>query len=113
MNTDLIYCPVSKRKWKDFNAEGYYRPKADAEEVDTIAGATNETLNKLLNESFKGRKNLFILVIDKSRLEPKLDVNKEDKTVEIKGAINTDAVLDKIRIDCNEEGLFDLEIESI
>jgi uncharacterized protein (DUF952 family) len=113
MNTDLIYCPVSKRKWKDFNIEGYYRPKIDDVEVSSIKCATNETLNELLNESFRGRKNLFILVIDKSRLEPKLSVNKESKIVEIEGAINTDAVLDKIRINCNEDGLFDLEIESI
>ncbi len=113
MNTDLIYCPVSKRKWKDFNSEGYYRPKIGDQEVDSISCATNETLNQLLNDSFKGRKNLFILVIDKSRLEPKLRVDKETQKVVIEGAINTDAVLDKIRIDCNEDGLFDLEIESI
>jgi len=113
MNTDLIYCPVSKRKWKEFNTEGYFRPKVDDKEVENINCATNETLNQLLNDSFKGRKNLLILVIDKSRLEPKLQINKETKKVEITGAINTDAVLDKIRIDCNEDGLFDLEIESI
>lgn len=113
MNTDLIYCPVSKRKWKEFNTGGYYRPKLNDEEVKTISCATNSTLNNMLNESFSGRKNLLILVIDKSRLEPKMVLDKELGKVTVEGAINTDAILDKIRIDCNEEGLFDLEIESI
>lgn len=113
MNTDLIYCPVSKRKWKEFNAGGYYRPKIDEKEIDSIPCATNSTLNNVLNESFKGRKNLLILVIDKSMLEPKIAVDKASGKVTVEGAINTDAILDKIRIDCNEDGLFDLEIVSI
>jgi len=113
MNTDLIYCPVSKRKWKEFNTGGYYRPKIEDIEIDSIICATNSTLNKLLNETFSGRKNLLILVIDKSRLEPKILVDKDSGKVTVEGAINTDAILDKIRIDCNEDGLFDLEVESI
>lgn len=113
MNTDLIYCPVSKRKWKEYNTGGYYRPKIEDEEVNSIACATNDTLNDVLNELFKGRKNLLILVIDKSRLEPRIKVNKTSGSVMVEGAINTDAILDKIRIDCNDDGLFDLEIESI
>ena len=113
MNTDLIYCPVSKRKWKEFNTGGYYRPKIEEEEIDSIPCATNGTLNSVLNESFKGRKNLLILVIDKSRLEPKIAVDKESGKVSVEGAINTDAILDKIRIDCNDDGLFDLEVESM
>lgn len=113
MNTDLIYCPVSKRKWKEHNAGGYYRPKAEEQEIHSIECATNGTLSKLLNNKFSGRKNLLILVIDKSRLEPKILVDKDSGQVTVEGAINTDAILDKIRIDCNENGHFDLEIESI
>jgi uncharacterized protein (DUF952 family) len=113
MNSDLIFCPVSKRKWKEYNTGGYYRPKIDEEDVDTILCATNRSINQLLNDKFSGRKNLLILVIDKSRLEPKISQNSDSGEIFVNGAINTDAILDKIRISCNEDGQFDIEVESV
>ena len=111
MNSDLVFHAVSKRKWKDLNKGGYYRPTEDEENLE-IACTTAKKLNEYLNDNFKGRKNLLLLVIDKSRLTNKVKINKEDGSVIIENAVNIDAILDKIKLDCDTEGRFDVSVDS-
>jgi uncharacterized protein (DUF952 family) len=111
MNSDLVFHAVSKRKWKDLNKGGYYSPAENGEDIE-ITCTTSEKLNDYLNEKFKGRKNLLLLVIDKSRLTSKITFNKEDGSAIIENAINIDAILDKIKLDCDTEGRFDVSVDS-
>lgn len=109
VRADLIFHIVSRRKWPELNKGGYYK----SENLDQIGGITcvkSGELKSYLNEKFKGRKNLLILVIDTLRLSNRVYENKEDATVSVEGGINLDAILDKIRINCSEDGTFDIDV---
>jgi uncharacterized protein (DUF952 family) len=109
LQTDLIFHVVSRRKWRDLNKGGFFQTE-DFEDTGVINCVTSDKLNTYLNSDFKGRKNLLILVIDVFRLTNRYHFNNDNGLVEVSGGINTDAILDKIRIDCGEDGLFDIEV---
>lgn len=111
MDTDLIFHIVSRRKWPELNKGGFYKP----EDFDSDAGiecVSSSYLQDHLNKDHFGRKNLYILVIDKARLTSKMTKEKGGAIIKILDPINLDAILDKIRIDCNEEKKFDLTVKS-
>ncbi len=112
MSTDLIFHVVSKRKWRELNKDGYYRPESSiTDDPDLFVECVRaDRINEFLNEHFRKRKNLFLLVIDKSRIVNSIKNDKEKGTVNIAQGINTDAILDKIRLDANPDGGFDLNI---
>jgi uncharacterized protein (DUF952 family) len=113
MKSDLIFHIVSKRKWRALNKDGYYRPEGfDAEDSDEeIECITSERINEFLNSHFTKRKNLLLLVIDKSRIINRIRTEKEKGLIFVERGINTDAILDKIRIDANQDGNFDVEFD--
>ncbi|NBV31850.1 MAG: hypothetical protein EBR93_04880 [Bacteroidetes bacterium] len=126
MVPDLLFHVVSNRKWKMQIRDGVYRPEFFREEngVETVCG---EDLNTYLNHEFAGRKNLLLVVIETSRLKKRNAIKEEqskresDETSRDKSSdkvtiyripepIHKLAVLDKIRIDCNESGTFDIQL---
>jgi len=111
MQEDLIFHVVSRRKWTQLNKEGYYKPEEFSPE-EGIVCARPENLEEFLNERYSGRKNLFLLVIDVSRLATNIHKRREGECVVIDSPINIDAILDKIKIDCNTDGNFDLSVKS-
>ena len=114
MSSDLIFHVVSKRRWRECFKDGIYGVTSEDKsgEESGIECVRIDDLNQYLNERFKGRKNLFILVIDIARLARK-PVNREaDNLLFIGNEIRSEAILDKIRIDCGKEGQFDLTVFS-
>ena len=115
MMPDLLFHVVSNRKWKMQIRDGVYRPEQFREEngVETVCG---EDLNIYLNKEFTGRKNLLLVVIETSRLKKRNAIqveqseNKKVTIYRIPEPIHKLAVLDKIRIDCNESGAFDIQL---
>ncbi|MEX2411177.1 MAG: hypothetical protein WD607_07355 [Candidatus Paceibacterota bacterium] len=114
MSSDLIFHIVSKRKWRECFQDGVYSVKSedDSEKELGIECVRINYLNQYLNQQFKGRKNLFILVIDISRLAHRPVQSKESELIYIEKEIRSEAILDKIRIDCGKEGQFDLTVFS-
>ncbi len=110
MSSDLIFHIVSKRKWRDRNKGGFYTTDDTTDGEQKVECISSVNLKDYLNENFKARKNLLLLVIDKSRLINPILKSQSDNIVWIKDGINIDAILDKIRIDCDKEGKFDLEV---
>lgn len=111
MNTDLIFHVASRRKWPNLNKDGVYKPE-DYSKEEGIECVTAEILQEYLNEQFSGRKNLLLLVIDVNRLVSKPVKTDKKEVYRIHGPINTDSILDKIRIDCNKNKEFDLSVKS-
>lgn len=135
MVPDLLFHVVSKRKWKLQIRDGMYRPEHYHEDngVETVAG---KDINQYLNAVYAGRKNLLLIVIETSRLRKRSAItqevmgeheklNEQSVQLEQKGKreqsheipiyripepIHKLAILDKIRIDCNEKGLFDVQL---
>lgn len=109
MASNLIFHVISKRKWKEFNKGGNFDPEGERYENGIIClGA--ERLKEFINENFQGRRRLFILVIDKSRLVNRAEYNEDKKYYIVKEKINLDAILDKVQITPDKEGLFDIEV---
>lgn len=111
MDTDLIFHVASRRKWQNLNKDGVYKPE-DFTEENGIECVTAAILQEYLNTKYKGRKNLLLLVIDVNRLVTKPKKTDKPNVYRIFAPINTDAILDKIRIDCNENKVFDLNVKS-
>ncbi len=114
MSSQLIFHIVSKRKWRECFQDGSYSLKTDedSENGSGIECVRINYLNEYLNQHFKGRKNLFILVIDIARLAHKPVVSEDQELIHIDNEIRSEAILDKIRIDCGKEGQFDLTVFS-
>jgi len=111
MKSDLIFHVVSRRRWSGSNKNGVYTPE-NTEDTDRVECILADRINSYLNNEFIGRKNLIILVIDISRLANRYKADKETGRVWVEKGINLDAILDKIRIDCEEDGSFDVEFQA-
>lgn len=109
MYTSLIFHPVSMRKWKEFNKGGFYDPKG-TKFRDGIICLKADQLSEYINENFQGRRQVLVLVIDKSRLMAKSSYDKDQEFFRVDDRINMDAILDKIILKPNKEGLFDIEV---
>ena len=110
MISNLIFHVVSKRKWQEFNKGGYYNPEGSRYD-DGIICVESETLKDHINQKFKGRRQVLILVIDKSRLIGNTKIDEEKGIIVVENRINMDAILDKILLKPNKEGLFDIDVE--
>jgi len=111
MQDDLIFHVVSRRKWTKLNKEGTFAP----EEFDPEKGfrcALPHALEEYLNTTFSERKNLLLLVIDVTRLATDMRKTRENGYIRVYQPINIDAILDRIRIDANEDGEFDVSVKS-
>lgn len=111
MQEDLIFHVVSRRKWTKLNKDGVFKPE-DYDPEEGIRCVLPQKLKEYLNDVYSGRKNLFLLVIDVSRLATNMKKKKEGGFVTLYQPINIDAILDKIRIDANEDSQFDINVES-
>lgn len=111
MQEDLIFHVVSRRKWPKLNKEGVFAPE-DFNSDEGIKCTLPQNLEEYLNTEYSGRKNLFLLVIDVSRLATNMKKKKEEGYVTLHQPINIDAILDKIRLDANEDGKFDISVKS-
>lgn len=111
MQEDLIFHVVSRRKWPKLNKEGVFKPENYVPE-EGIQCVLPQKLQDYLNSEYAGRKNLFLLVIDVSRLATNMKKKKEGGHITLYQPINIDAILDKIRLDANQDGKFDINVES-
>ncbi len=115
MKEELIFHLVSRNKWKEGQKEGMYQPE-DFEEKQYISCSDGSQIQSVANQKFKDIEDLLMLVIDPTRVNANVTyVGKESEDVEvprIQGPINTDAVIDKIELAPNDEGEFEIQVES-
>lgn len=109
MKSDLLFYVVSARKWSDLTRGGQFKPD-ELKEDNKITLLPAEKVNDYLNSKYSGRKNLFLLIIDITRMD-KLPKKDNEGLYVIEDAIPVVAILDKIRLDSNKEGKFDIQID--
>jgi len=112
MKHDLLFHLVSRRRFKERQKSGYYYPAEDAENP-VIVCYTADQVAEAANRHFKGRKTILMLVINSRRIAGKVTftpVEGEEYPL-IEKRLNLDAIIDKIRLEPDEEGLFDIRIE--
>ena len=69
-----------------------------------------ENLKPVLNTKYKGYKHITLIVVDTTRIVHNL--LRDDSHYYLTKPLNTDSVLDKIKLSSDEHGLFDIEIET-
>lgn len=115
MKEELIFHLVSRNAWKEGQQEGRYQPEF-YEQEGYIPCADGRQVQVTANQKFKDAEELLLLVIDPTRVNTQVsyeyDEDVEEKVPRIYGPLNIDAVIDKIELEANQEGKFEIEVES-
>jgi len=110
MIPELLFYIVTKRKWKENNQKGWYKPD-DFKDSGYIKLMSSSKIEKEANKNFSGRKKVLLLVIDTYRIAGKISKKSEDGYFILNGALNSDALLDKILLESNPDGKFEVDVE--
>ncbi len=108
---DILFHISTKRKWKEQVKNGEYTP-GNYDLTGRVELLHSEKVQAFLNSNFKGRKHTVLLVIDTSRLDGVVKDSGEFGVFYIEKPLNTDSVLDRIVLEPDKNGLFDINIES-
>lgn len=115
MQHDLIFHIVEKKSWKHIEKSGEYKPES-LELEGFIHCSTGHQINNTANRIFKDKRHLFLLIIDTKRVESPIkyedNAEQNEKFPHIYGPLNTNAILDKISLNPDKKGNFDLGFTS-
>jgi len=115
MQHDLIFHIVEKKSWKHIENKGEYIPET-VEQEGFIHCSTGHQINDTANRIFKDKHHLFLLIIDSKRVEAPIKYEEDSKLgiefPHIYGPLNTNAILDKISLNPDKKGNFNLEFSS-
>ena len=115
MRHDLIFHIVEKDTFKSSINDGEYTPES-IEQEGFIHCSTGHQINDTANRIFGEAGPLFLLIIDTKRVDSEIKYEKDsqtgDKFPHIYGSLNVMAILDKIEIEPDNNGKFDLEFSS-
>lgn len=115
MKEELIFHLVSEETWKDAQDSGEYRPEV-YHEKGFIPCAGGKDVQKIANEQYLEITDLLLLVIDPTRVNAKVSYDESSDSGPVRpyiaGALNNDAVIDKIQLSKNEEGKYEIEVST-
>jgi uncharacterized protein (DUF952 family) len=112
MKPDLVFHLVSKRKWKERQKSGYYRPDWKEDEDNRVRCYYPDKIEEIANSQFADRRNILMLVIHTQRIISKVDFDEDLGEVYVDDQINLDAILDKIVLTPNEDGKYVIQIQN-
>ncbi|MDX1618793.1 MAG: DUF952 domain-containing protein [Balneolaceae bacterium] len=110
MTDDVIFHLVPENEWKSGLNAGQYSPES-LEEEGFIHCSTGDQVQKVANLHFREATGLMLIVIDRASLEPTLKYEasgeqEQEKYPHIYGPLNIDAIIDKIKLEPEEDGTF-------
>ena len=110
----MIYHIVSKKEFRSSQKDGLYQPES-LENEGYIHCSTASEIENTANRYFKGKRHLFLIIIDESRVKEEIkyeEVEGRDEPMpHIMGTLNLDAILDKIVLTPDTNGEFEIKIE--
>lgn len=106
---DILFHVASKRKWREQIDNGWYRPPEGAQDQG-IECVDASKLKEHVNRKYGDRKKAILLVVDRARLVNRIRKDEQSGHYIVEEGINTDAILDRISLTQNEEGIFDIEV---
>jgi uncharacterized protein (DUF952 family) len=114
MSDDLIFLLVSRRKWKEWQNDGMFKPSTDINQDGYVRCLTGRHVQDQANERFSGRKQILLLVIHTTRLHSEVEWEEVDgeRLPFVKDGINLDAIIDKIPVHADESGQYQIDIQS-
>lgn len=113
MREDLIFHLLREQDLKTRQERDGYRPPS-LEEEGFIHCSTGSQVEATANRLFRGERKLLLLVIGVSSLDSDLKYEEVDgeSFPHIYGPVNPGAILDKIPLRPDEEGLFEISFKS-
>jgi len=110
MIPELLFYLVTKRKWMENNQNGRFKPD-DFDSSGTIRLFSHDAIESVANSDFTGRKKVLLLVIDTNRVSGKIRKGEGGGTYILDKPLNSDAILDKIELNPDPNGQFEIDIE--
>ncbi|MEX0639035.1 MAG: DUF952 domain-containing protein [Balneolaceae bacterium] len=117
MKSELIFHLVTADKWKERLQNSWYTIgendlPADESENIKIPCCKPDQVEKVANRKFLENESVLLLVIDPNRLEKpvRYQDNADEEFLWIEKGLNSSAILDKIELTLNDEGLYSVEI---
>lgn len=115
MREDILFHLCTKEEFKNHKTSNSYDPPV-LEETDLIPCVSGPNVKEVANRLYEGQNRIFLLVIDVSTLRPQVKYIKDKETEEkfpyIKGPLNLDAIIDKIEIESEDDGTFEVSFSS-
>lgn len=112
----IIFHLTTQEQWSEASKAGTFTTES-LDEEGFIHCSTGDQLQATANRLFKGQEDVLLLVIDLSRLQPNVKFEKAEDVDEefphILGPLNLDAIIDTIKLAPEEDGTFDITVESI
>jgi uncharacterized protein (DUF952 family) len=131
MDVDLLFIPLNSVQWKECSSKGFIEPskKEGSKSIRSIEAYTPSFVEEILNFKFVDQNELLLILIDPIRIQVPIKSelnnikpnNEEDSfgnskrypVVHLQGKISIDAVIDRIPIKKNKDGLFHVHVETI
>lgn len=114
MRHDILFHLVKKEDYKEAEAGGNFAPRS-LQKHGSIPCAGGSKIETVANEKFKGEQKILLLVIDVSTVSPEIRYKKEksgERDPYLSGPLNTDAIIDKIEIQPEQDGTFKITFNS-
>ncbi|MEX0995174.1 MAG: DUF952 domain-containing protein, partial [Balneolaceae bacterium] len=114
MKHDLIFHFVSQHTWKNSMVNGAYHPESLKDEnKGTIPCCNPPQVECVANDKFSGKDHIYLIVIDANRVSTEITISEFDgqEYPQINGPLNMDAVIDKITLEPEEDGSFEINID--
>ena len=131
MDLDLLFIPLNSVQWKECSSRGFIEPyqKEGSKSIHSIEAYTPSVVEEILNFKFIDQNELLLILIDPIRIQVPIKSelnnikpnNEEDSfgnskrypVIHLQGKISIDAVIDRIPIQKNKDGLFHVHVETI
>lgn len=111
MKDDLIFHLVKKNEWKENKKDSRYSPES-LESEGFIRCSTGKYVEDAANKLYKGEKDVLLIIINTTLVEPELRYERDEETdvkqPHIYGPLNMDAVIDKIELATEDDGTFEI-----
>ena len=112
MSEEIIFHLVTKSDWREHQNRGLYRPES-LEEEGFIHCSTGSQVQETANRYYSGQRGVLLLVINTNQVAPEIKYEESEERGEafphIYGPLNTDAILDKIKLQPDDEGHFEID----
>lgn len=115
MREDLLFHITTKDNWKEYKTNGNYEPKT-LESEGFIKCSSGNQLEDTANRIFSDKDEILLLVIDVSLVREDIKYEEDEDTGKkyphIYGPLSTNAIIDKIAIQAEENGTFNIAFTS-
>ena len=131
MDVDLLFIPMNSVQWKECSSLGFIEPSLQEgfKSIRSIEAYTPTVVEEIINFKFVDQNDLLLILIDPIRIQIPIknefnDIkpnseeggfgnSKRYPVVHLQGKISIDAVIDRIPIQKDKDGLFHVHIETI